>query len=504
MADSFQSGIFRSGTETADSVDYRGERETFAGIEHGVVDGFAGQTQILVAVIVIVSAGLVFAQGVLEKCVIVENFGRDVFHGNSQHFAILGFFHKLFRCFQIKAVTVGTGLGFEILEVDRGVYRLDVKFFVDGLQIDGIRIGDGGYIFHFHQELMEAVGIQNLFIDGICVKTDAGGTHNDYQRLGGSVCVESVSGQYRLIALQTVTGLCQRAAGVLGVGKQFITDVIQIQLQVGQRGNDMLFFQGVLICLFLLCLVSGAAIFKGGIHSSLYIQPCFRFLGGKPDFRTGQVDDHVLLGIGILGCGSQRGDCFAFGHAADVDIRDQNIGENNIRIGIFFFTGEENGNKENDQQQSDAAQTQNNGGLMLADGVTQLDQLVDEIRLFFRIGLFFRIRFCKRFFFLCRPIAVKVAVHIFRQQIIGRLFVHNRRRGQNSGIAGRRLLHRRGLQGLHGLCGLHGLIQHRGSGKRFLGGLLLSRLLVSDLLDGFLDIFFYSIYFLLATVFVFR
>ena len=231
------SGIFRCHPVAAGFVQNGAEGKGFTGIQNGTVQRTAGQLQILVPAVVAGSPGLMLSQRVPEQGSVVQNFRRNVFHGDPQNFAVLGFGHQR-GCFcQIEFISIGTGDGFEGLKIDGSIYRGNVEFLVNGFQINGIRFCGGFHIRYLHPELMEAVCVQNLFIDIPGIEADTRRAHDNDQGLGGCLLVELVCGQNGLIAFQAVAGLGQCASGILCVSRQGSENIVCIQLQVRQQGD---------------------------------------------------------------------------------------------------------------------------------------------------------------------------------------------------------------------------------------------------------------------------
>ena len=154
------------------------------------------------------------SQSIPEEGIVVQNLRGDILHGNPEHLAMLSSFHHFLCDFQIEFISIGAGHGFKGLEVDGGIHRFDVEFFIDGLQINGIRFADGLHIFHSNLELMETIGIQDLFVDITGIKSHAGCTHDNHQGLRGGVFIELIRSKNRFCTFQTIGGLCKRTAGI--------------------------------------------------------------------------------------------------------------------------------------------------------------------------------------------------------------------------------------------------------------------------------------------------
>ena len=339
------------------------EGKGLAGFQYSVVQLVAGQLQVGIAVAVAGGTGLMFTQGIPEEGIGVQNVRLDVLHGDTDLVAVVGFVNELLGGFQVEAVTVRAGDGLKGLQIHGGVHRLDVEFLVNGFQIHRVRFRGGFHILHFHQEHMQAVSIQNLIVDIVHVETDAGGAHGDDQRLAGSVLVELVCGQLRLGAFQAIGGLGQGAAGILGIGGQSVLDIIGIQIQIGEQGDDVLLGLGSGVNLIPLRLGAGAAVFIGGVDGGLHVQLCIGVLGRQAKLGAGQIDDHILTAIGLVGGLLHGADGFILGHAAHVDISQEHIVQDPVVIGIGG-AGHEDGDDHHDQHQCRAAQAQHDGLLV--------------------------------------------------------------------------------------------------------------------------------------------
>ena len=193
-----------------------------------------------------------------------------------------------------------------------------------------------------------------------------------------------------------------------------------------------------------------------------------------------QIYNHVVIAVGGV-CDLFHG-CYGlfFAHAADVHACNVDISRRNLCYSAFA-SGKENGEEQNNQQQSSAAESQNDRGLMFPEKISQLHQLVDEIRFFLRLRLF-------RYGFA----AFKKGIQILGDQIIfGRGFG---RLNRHRFCLGRQLLRRN-------LCGF---LQPGAPGKGKLSFVRKGNLLGGNFPDGFLNILFYVVCFLSAAVSVFR
>ena len=215
---------------------------------------------------------------------------------------------------------------------------------------------------------MQAVGVQHLVIHGLGIEANARGTQGDDQSLGGGFFVKFVRRQLRFFPFQTVAGLGQSAAGVLGVGIQGAADIVRVQVQIGQQSNDVLLGAGSGIGLLLLRLGSRAAVVVGGFHGGFGVQRGFGVLGTQAQLGAGQVDDHVGFAEGLAGGLLHGADGLAFGHAADVDIGEIYVVQNFVVIGVRGAEQENGHHADQQHQYQGACRSQNQLLVFIEEG----------------------------------------------------------------------------------------------------------------------------------------
>ena len=334
------------------------EGEGLAGVHNGAVDGLTGQGQIGLQVTGVFIGGVVFCQNILVEHFLVEHGGGDEFHGDPDFLAVVGLVHQLLGFFQIEAVAIGAGDDFIILQIHGGIDRLDVEFVVNGLKIHRIRLGHGVQALHGDGETLEAVGVQDLFVNRIHVKVDTGGAQDDDQGLGfGGFGIEVLVFQVRQAALQTIGDLGQGTAGIGGAFVQHIQDVIFFQFQVRQQANDVGFREGIQVSLFPLGLGAGAAIVIGFVDGGFDIQTGLGVGRRQAYLGASQIHHHVQTGIGQAGGVLHGADGFVLGHAAHIYAADDHVVQNGLVIGVGR-TEEEDADKQQDQHQCGTAQGQ--------------------------------------------------------------------------------------------------------------------------------------------------
>ena len=146
--------------------------------------------------------------------------------------------------------------------------------------------------------------------------------------------------------------------------------------------------QGCFVGFLLLRLGAGAAVVVSGVHGCLYVQLRAGFIGRQTDFGIAQSDNHVLLGIGLVGDLPHGGDGVGFAHAADIYAGNGDVVQNLAAVGVAGGADTEDNDDGNDHHQRNTAGGYHQHLPVLINKAKRLIQ--KRRRCLFRQGFFLR------------------------------------------------------------------------------------------------------------------
>ena len=313
--------------------------EGVTGHQHIIVDSFAGQLQVGVAVVVIGVGSLHSSQLIPEELllqILAQDLGNDILHRNLQSLTVGCFAQKLLGSLQIEGIAVDLHGHLKGIHVHRGIHSFGVEHIVDLCQIQDLR--RQLLIGHFSLDLkyVHAVGIQHIVVDILDIHVPTGTAGLQNQDLGLRFFVEFIAVQFGHIALQLPGGFFKDAVEASAVFIQNLTNVVGVQIQIGEQSNGVVACERISLSLFVLLLGAGTAIVVSCLHGSSYIQLGTGILGREFQNGIGKIYDHVFHGIGHVGSPVDGSGGFLGSHAAHIDAGYGHIVQNQsvILVGI--------------------------------------------------------------------------------------------------------------------------------------------------------------------------
>ena len=329
------------------------EAEGLAGFDHIAVQRFTSKLQVFR------SGGVGRSgvnSGVLREHTLKQmayqgflgNIRHDEIQGNGDGFTVSSAFQQGGDCLDLETIAVNFRNDRKGFVVQFRILGRNAELLKHLFQIHLFRRGQGGsFIGNFH--VVQAVCVQNVVVQCLGFQNEIRCTQSDHQilvddrfkiRLKGAVLflvpILRLKGVFRSYAFDPHTGLGHFDAVAIAEGFHRTVDVTQIQIQIGQQGNGVRLFLGLLAGLGVLGIGAVPAVVIGLFYHSLHIQTGAGLLRGELQLIAGQTH-HQILGAEAAGQGDpQSVGGLLLSHAAKIDSGHENVGQD---LAVIFRGG---------------------------------------------------------------------------------------------------------------------------------------------------------------------